>query len=125
MSRFPLVVALGLCASVTAHSVSAMTTDEACAQVAGAAQGVMTARQNGTPMQSVLEVANDPKFASGKAGFRAIIMMAYDQPRFNTDENKQRAIDDFRGHVQPEGKPAGRARISRRCRRAWGIPASS
>ncbi|WP_319022907.1 hypothetical protein [Mesorhizobium sp. B4-1-4] len=49
-------------------------------------------------------------------------MMAYDQPRFNTDENKQRAIDDFRDHVQPEGKPAGRAGISRRCRRAWGIP---
>ncbi|MER9624023.1 hypothetical protein NKI98_21760 [Mesorhizobium sp. M0222] len=100
MSRFQHVVAVTLCAGMTAHPVLAMSTDEACAQMAGAAESVMKARQNGIALQKVLEVANNPQYASGKDGFRAIIMMAYGKPRFNTEENKQRAIDDFRDEVQ-------------------------
>ncbi|TPJ46849.1 hypothetical protein [Mesorhizobium sp. B2-7-1] len=83
------------------HPALAMTTDEACANVARAAEAVMQARQNGMAMQTVLEKLNDAQFtAAGKDGFRAVIMMAYDQPHFNTDENKQNAINDFRDQVQ-------------------------
>jgi hypothetical protein len=63
-----------------------------------AAEAVMHARQNGA-LQAALEVANDPQYASGTNGFRAIIMMAYDMPRFDAEEHKQ-AIDDFRDQVQ-------------------------
>jgi hypothetical protein len=61
-------------------------------------RSVMHARQNGA-LQAALEVANDPQYASSKNGFRAIMMMAYDMPRFDAEEHKQ-AIDDFRDQVQ-------------------------
>lgn len=60
----------------------------------------MKARQNGVAMQKVLDVISTPDFASVKDGFRTIIMMAYDKPRFSTEANKQRAIGDFRDQVQ-------------------------
>jgi hypothetical protein len=100
LSRFRHVVALSLCAGMTALPVLAMSTDEACANVARAAEAVMHVRQNGVALQTTLEVLNDPQFAAQKAGFRAIIMMAYDKPHFNTEENKQQAVDDFRDEVQ-------------------------
>lgn len=91
----PLVVA-----SSVAGQALAMSKDEACAQMGGAAESVMRARQNGIAMQKVLDVINDTQSGAGKDGFRAIVMMAYDQPRFNTEENKKRAVDDFRDQVQ-------------------------
>jgi hypothetical protein len=101
LSKFLRVIALGICASMAAHPALAMSTDEACANVGRAAEAVMQARQNGMALQTVLEKMNDAGFgAKGKDGFRAMIMMAYDQPRFNTEENKQQAINDFRDQVQ-------------------------
>ncbi|MCA0049217.1 hypothetical protein LB577_20060 [Mesorhizobium sp. B283B1A] len=98
---FPYATALCLCASMAAQPVLAMSTDEACANVGRAAEAVMQARQNGMALQTVLEKMNGAGFgAEGKDGFRAMIMMAYDQPRFNTEENKQQAINDFRDQVQ-------------------------
>lgn len=101
MSILRYVIGLGLVSILIGQPAIAMTTDEACANVARAAEAVMQARQNGTAMQTVLEKLNDTQFtAEGKEGFRAMIMMAYEQPRFNTEENKQNAINDFRDKVQ-------------------------
>lgn len=94
------VAVLALCAGAMAKPAIAITNDEACAQMASTAESIMRARQNGIAMQKVLEVASGSKSAAVKDGFRTIIMMAYDQPRFSTQENKQRAIDDFRDEMQ-------------------------
>jgi hypothetical protein len=97
--KIRIIAALVMVGSLSAPAW-ALSSDEACKEMAGAAEAVMRARQNGVAMQKLLDVASNPKFASGQAGFRAIIMMAYDKPRFNTEENKQHAVDDFRDAVQ-------------------------
>lgn len=102
MSNLRYVIGLGVATiMMIARPVLAVNTDEACANVGHAAEAVMKARQNGVALQQVLDTMNKSQFSDDSTkAMRAMIMMAYDRPRFNTEENKQNAINDFRDQVQ-------------------------
>lgn len=75
-------------------------TDEECTQAAHLAESIMTARQNGTSLEKALSVltdnVDDP--AAVNAG-KQLIIEAYKQPRYNSEEIQQRTIGDFRDNV--------------------------
>lgn len=81
------------------HPALALT-DEECSRAAHLAASIMGARQKGASLDSALKVLSDhiKDPAAADAG-KKLILEAYKQPRFNTEENQQRAVDDFRDDV--------------------------
>lgn len=61
-----------------------------CQDAGDLAESVMTARQNGTPISRLMEIAN------GQEVIVKMVLMAYGKPRYSTDEFQSRAIEDFR-----------------------------
>lgn len=100
MSIFRYIAGLGVCAGMSVQPVMAMTTEEACDNIARAGEAVMIARQKGIPLQQELGVVlRSREIAATKDAIRLLINMAYQQPRFDTDEAKAKAIADFRDQV--------------------------
>ena len=58
----------------------------------------MTGRQNGVPLTKMMEVANSDNEQANDLT-RKIILAAYEQPSYSTDEIKQRTITDFANDV--------------------------
>lgn len=87
--------------ALMAVSANAKVKDKAdlCLSIAKGAESVMTDRQNGESMISLLESnENTYKSTKYKAGYtlmKAMILDAYKQPQYTTDTFKQRTIDDF------------------------------
>ena len=61
-----------------------------CQDAGDLAEAVMTARQNGAPISQLMEIAN------GQEIIVKMVLMAYGEPRYSTDEFQSRAIEDFR-----------------------------
>ena len=59
------------------------------------ARSIMTARQKGEDMSKLMGVAADPARASAKDLTTNLIFSAYRQPRYQTEDMQQKAIDDF------------------------------
>jgi hypothetical protein len=72
---------------------------ETCEAMSGVAKAVMGARQSGAPMPEVMNVikVNDNKIAKDFA--EELIIMAYDRPRFDTQEYQQQMINNFTDSV--------------------------
>lgn len=61
-----------------------------CQDAGDLAEAVMTARQNGAPISQLMEIAN------GQEIIVQMVLMAYGEPRYSTDQFQSRAIEDFR-----------------------------
>lgn len=83
----PITFALTLAASpLTAET-------DVCAQAGSLAAKIMEARQVGVPVSAVISIFEDDNMT-------AIILAAYQTPRFSSDEYQQRAIADFRNEIE-------------------------
>ncbi|RRI02290.1 hypothetical protein EH240_12540 [Mesorhizobium tamadayense] len=72
-----------------------------CTAIGDLARNVMEKRQSGTDMSVMMAVVE--KLADDnpvKAIGRSIVIMAYDMPLFNLDENKQQTISEFANQIQ-------------------------
>jgi len=70
---------------------------ESCGGYADTAKMFMERRQSGESMRAMMEVAD------GLGGFeevaKALVIKAYEEPRYHTEENKKRAAVDFSNDV--------------------------
>lgn len=80
-----LIIALSL--ATPSHAGS----DAECSGFAEFAEIIMTARQNGTSLQDALDAADD-----FHPNARIFVILAWQQPRYNTLGYQQRAIGDWR-----------------------------
>lgn len=74
--------------------------DEECAAVGRIAETVMQRRQDGLSLQSTLDAIKGKDGEQIGAGFRQMIMDAYGQMPMRTQENKDRAVGEFRDAYQ-------------------------
>lgn len=77
--------------SQTGVSLRADSSHEACSILAGTAKAVMQGRQQGVPIQGLMQIAikNDSSIT------KLMIQEAYELPRYSTKEYQQKAISDF------------------------------
>ncbi|EEQ95649.1 hypothetical protein ACI50E_06475 [Brucella sp. ZJ1_1] len=102
-----LVLISYITAVLTATSAAADTEaerDEFCKALGSLATSIMKHRQNNTPMSDLMK---KPADASISKISRAIIMDAYEQPAYVSEEGQQRAIGTFRNKVELECYKAG------------------
>lgn len=67
---------------------------DTCAVVAKMASGIMERRQNGFPMQALVEAAEEKGGPLSKLMI-SLTQEAYAEPRFSTAEFRQRKTEDF------------------------------
>lgn len=60
-----------------------------CKLLANVAETIMLCRQEGVPMEQVMD-------ATAIVAFVEVVIDAYDRPRFSTDELQRKAVSDFR-----------------------------
>lgn len=84
-----LVIAIS---SPTLVSAEAIT----CEQFGELAESIMKSRQTGVPLSSLMNVIKDTPEANDNEIFRNMIVMAYDNPRYSSDNMQRRAIEDYR-----------------------------
>lgn len=77
---------------------------EVCTSYAELAETLMEGRQAGVSMARAMDVAKDDPTVS------KMVIMAYDEPRMSVEENKRRAVEDFRdlifmGCIKATSKP--------------------
>lgn len=66
-----------------------------CKSAAGAAKGIMNARQRGVTMTEMMEKVVGTADPAVKDVARAMVISAYEKPRFDTPEYQQKAEIDF------------------------------
>jgi poly-D-alanine transfer protein DltD len=66
---------------------------EACKAIEKLAESVMSARQRGVAMSKMLEIVND---GEPNELVNAMVMDAWDKPRYSTERHQQRSISDYR-----------------------------
>lgn len=65
-----------------------------CKDLGQLAESIMEARQSGVTLSRSMEVAEGSDFT------QALVLAAYQTPRFNTDEYQRESITDFRNAVE-------------------------
>ena len=90
MKKIIIAAIMSLTISTTAN---AETVTETCVEIALLGEGVMMARQEGKSLTAM--VAFMEENLPGVDFARQMVLDAYEVPRFNTEENKQRAVEDF------------------------------
>jgi hypothetical protein len=93
LGRFTVAALLAM----SAHMANA---GDMCANAGEAAKAVMRARQNNTDMSTVMAIVEKQEDEAVKKVTRQIVMMAYSQPAYETDEMQQKAIAEFSNTVQ-------------------------
>lgn len=73
----------------------------ACNSISSLAETIMKQRQNGAPMSEMMRIAGEAGGAIGKVG-EELVIMAYDKPRYTTENYQQRVIEDFRDSAHLE-----------------------
>ena len=81
---FILAMAMPVMAEEDAHTI--------CSAWGALAESVMQGRQNGVPMQAMIEVLIDPE----DVVINRMMIEAYETSRFSTHDYQQRAISTFR-----------------------------
>lgn len=61
-----------------------------CKEISEFAGSIMQVRQQGTPMSDLYDIANGSKV------IESLIILAYEVPKFNTEEYKQREVNKFK-----------------------------
>lgn len=69
-------------------------TDDVCRDLGELAHTIMVARQNGVPMNEIVRIVGESDLAVG------IVLDAYNQPRYSTEEFRDRAAADFRNDIE-------------------------
>lgn len=72
----------------------------ACEGFGRLAEELMVARQMGVPMSRVMEVAEAAWGDEDVNLLRQMVVLAYEVPRYATDEYQRRAIEDYRNEVE-------------------------
>ena len=67
-----------------------------CEDIAAVAESIMKSRQAGVPATKMIELTKDTPL------FKTLTVMAYERPRYNTDEVQQRIIRDFTDDIYLE-----------------------
>ena len=67
-----------------------------CNNMSLLAKNVMENRQSGTPMREAMAIVPEDE---GAELVRGIVLSAYERPRYHTESNIQRAIEDFENDV--------------------------
>ena len=91
------LTALFLLLPLTANAASL----EFCAMYAETAGKIMTSRQLGASMITVMEIAKDDPLLT------EMTKRAYKEPRWSTEENRQKAIQDFTNDFTSQCLEAG------------------
>ncbi len=92
------IIALALL--VLSTPALAMDRHEYCSLVSDNAEAVMQARQGGVAMAKAMEFAQE----GGEMAetFKILVVAAYKEPRYQTDEMKLRSVQDFRNAAYME-----------------------
>ena len=80
-------------------STPQLSDTQVCSMFSGLAKQMMTARQNGASMEEMMEVATNSGNDAVNQITKAMVIEAYEIPRFSLPENKQNAINDFADHI--------------------------
>jgi len=88
MKRYLLAILILL--SIPTVSFAGEKWEEKCAVISNLAYVIMEARQNGAPMQKIMEKVVGTKI------YERMVFEAYETPRFNTEEYQTDAENDFR-----------------------------
>lgn len=97
------VFCLGVLAFCTAHARAATMDDATCAAAGKAGASIMQARQNGVPLNLLLDAlpkASKPSEEAVVKLIRVFVIVAYARPRFELPENRQLAVTEFSNTVQ-------------------------
>ena len=70
-----------------------------CKALGDLAETIMTARQEGASLSDMMGRIKDSEIADIQ---RKIILAAYEEPRWATEETKKEAIEDFRNEIELE-----------------------
>ena len=89
-----LALVLGYPADTSAAEELTAGDAEACKMVSQIAEKIMTARQVGVPMANAMDVMIDSPGVLGNAG-KVLVEMAYEVPRFQTEEFQHREVVEF------------------------------
>ncbi|GAB2507315.1 hypothetical protein [Microbulbifer agarilyticus] len=88
-----LIVAAALSASaIGVQAEEPVKATDRCKAWSQMAEKVMKGRQLGAPMSAFMEAAEE----DGSELMKKIVVMAYEQPRYSTEQNQVRAADEFR-----------------------------
>lgn len=85
---------------ICSGSYAAAETDEECEAVGRIAERVMKGRQDGVPLQDALASMKGKNGEEVGPGFRRMVVDAYGQAPMGIQENKDRAIGEFRDKWQ-------------------------
>ena len=87
-------------AALAAPAASAETLQERCSSVAATAHSIMRAHQHGVALGVILagidEASSDPEVG---AAITELALIAYGEPRYQTEAAQQRSADEFRDIV--------------------------
>ena len=87
MKKIALIITLALSTSAFAAEPAPMS--KYCPKIAELANAVMVARQNGSPMREIMEIAE------GEPIMVSMITEAYGHSAYSTQEYQDRAIQEF------------------------------
>jgi len=88
-----IVALLGLIGSPALAQTSEVVAH--CATYGDLAAEMMTQRQNGTAISTILGVLSDEETQE-----KEMVMEAFDVPRFHSPSGQQRAVDDYRASIE-------------------------
>ena len=83
---------------ITAFSASVQANGDIsiCMDISRASKSVMESRQNGAPMDAMIEIMQKGDLdADNQRIFLQIIVAAYETPKFSIEENKTEAATEF------------------------------
>lgn len=87
-----------------AWSAFANDSDAYCAQIGHTANSVMQARQSGLEMSQLMDAASKSGDATGNQNLvsmaRKLIVLAYQSPRYSTNEMKTKSIQEFTNEAE-------------------------
>lgn len=82
---------------------SAQAEEDSCVPLATLAKSIMSGRQNGAEMSNMVGIIRDGKSSPEfKKLAKALIISAFESPRFSTEDMKGRSITDFQNKVYLE-----------------------
>jgi hypothetical protein len=89
------VIVVSAFVGMTNMAMAQTTKTVNCEMIEKIATKVMDNRQSGVPLADMMKVVNNPNAGAFGGVAKALTMLAYEQPRFNTKANQQKAIVDF------------------------------
>jgi len=66
-----------------------------CEKFGGMAKSIMAARQSGAALSDMLKILDSPNITTAGPLARAVIMEAFEHPRYNSASVQQRTITEF------------------------------